>query len=339
MTRNVYLYYQGLSMYPRPEDEECWRFCEGLEASGFYSNTTLQWLDVDLTDPSFLHQINESQSQGIIFLSAEDDDTLPLIIPRIGRPMVFTDFSLSFDERIISSHPEAYLLKKNEEAAAGILARHLLSRGHSRIFFLRSICNEDWENSRMQLFTDTVRQLDPEAMVVGMDHDPIALQSYLLKMKYLSKEMNTINIKNITYKLGEEPCESVSLPRFARIVLNAQSLQMRVAEAHVHQRILSSGCTAVVGSNDKTAIRYMRFCLNEGIRIPDEISLSGFDNNTMGDYRITTIDFGYHTGGTIAANIITQPEIRQHQKSSIIELPCRLIDRNSVKDIEVEWQE
>ncbi len=333
MKKNVHLYYRGLNIYPSTEDEECWKFCEGLEASGFYSNTALKWLNISLGDPSFFQIATNPDSLGIIFLSTCGEMN-PETVLRINRPTVFTDFSLSFSEKVIASYPESYLLVKNEEAAVNILARHLIAKGHKRIFFLKSIEDNIWENIRLNRFVKAINELSSNTEVIQMQHDPIAAKSYRLKMGILSKKMDKIDVKNIAHKLGTEVSELVSITQFATIIQKAHSQQMKIAETYLHKEILKSGCSAVVGSNDKTAIRYLKFCEQEGINIPDSMSVAGFDNSTMGDHRLTSVDFGYRTGGTIAANLITQPDIRLHQKTSIIELPCRLIDRNTVKDNE-----
>ncbi|MFW6253940.1 MAG: substrate-binding domain-containing protein [Chitinivibrionales bacterium] len=332
MSESVHLYYHGLNIYPPSEDEECWKFCEGLEASGFYSNTILKWLKVDLNNPSSINCINNSDSLGVIFLSANNLNT-PNRVLQIKRPIVFTDFSLSFNRSVIASHPDAYLLTKNEEVAAGMVARHLVANGHKRIFFLKSVENLPWEVDRLNLFSSTIKHFDPHIRIISAEHDPITEKSYRLKMRFLYKKIDHIDVKSLTYKLGYKPSETISPARLGKIISRTRFNQMRIAETALFKQIPRFGCTAVVGSNDKTAVRYMYFCQENGIRIPEDISLVGFDNNTTGDHRLTSVDFGYHSGGTVAANIITQPEIRHHQKSSIIELPCRLIDRNTVGSI------
>jgi DNA-binding LacI/PurR family transcriptional regulator len=70
---------------------------------------------------------------------------------------------------------------------------------------------------------------------------------------------------------------------------------------------LSAPPTAVVTVNDLTAVGVVKGLLNSGFRVPEDISVTGFDNTRLAEYSnpsITTVDVHRETLGQLAAEAL-----------------------------------
>lgn len=94
--------------------------------------------------------------------------------------------------------------------------------------------------------------------------------------------------------------------------------------------------TAILVMNDVMAVGVLRAASETGLRVPDDLSLIGFDNREFSDYlipRITTMDLPLHEMGYLAMETLHKT-IRglPHEE---LQLPvCRLIERDSVRDMQ-----
>ena len=85
---------------------------------------------------------------------------------------------------------------------------------------------------------------------------------------------------------------------------------------------LSPPPTAVVAVNDLTAVGVVKGLLNSGFRVPEDISVTGFDNTRLAEYSnpsITTVDVHRETLGQLAAEALhelssaDEPQGREYQ--------------------------
>lgn len=94
--------------------------------------------------------------------------------------------------------------------------------------------------------------------------------------------------------------------------------------------------TAVFAASDAIALGAMRAAIDEGVSIPDEISIIGFNNEDSGAYfnpALTTINAPAYDMGQHGANLVfvaSNLSIRTPLKALI---PCNLIVRESCKSI------
>ncbi|TYR80924.1 LacI family DNA-binding transcriptional regulator [Priestia megaterium] len=83
--------------------------------------------------------------------------------------------------------------------------------------------------------------------------------------------------------------------------------------------------TALLVTNDQVAVGVMTRCAQEGISVPSDIAIIGFDNHPLTSYlQITTIQLPLIEMGEKLFYLFLHPE---HQK---IELPFQLIERKTV---------
>ena len=93
--------------------------------------------------------------------------------------------------------------------------------------------------------------------------------------------------------------------------------------------------SAVCAVNDYVAIHLMRAAAAEGIAIPNELSLTGFDNIELAaelPIPLTTVEQDFFSIGYRAAeHLIDQIEGKHAPSGEIITLPTRLIPRKSAR--------
>ena len=95
-------------------------------------------------------------------------------------------------------------------------------------------------------------------------------------------------------------------------------------------------CTACVCYNDEVANMLVSMCLEQGIRIPDDLSVVGIDNSDLASYcevSLTSAENPVKDLGRIAAQGILNL-INGHSNQESIELNPSIIIRNSVKIID-----
>lgn len=103
--------------------------------------------------------------------------------------------------------------------------------------------------------------------------------------------------------------------------------------AYKQYKFSSKKPTAIFAMNDLMAMGFINAALQDGMNLPDELSIIGFDNRESSRYfrpGLTTIDLpleqmGYESGRALLEAI--KSENRREEK---IVLPCRFIKRDSV---------
>ena len=97
---------------------------------------------------------------------------------------------------------------------------------------------------------------------------------------------------------------------------------------HIVNTLCLDGITAIICENDEVAFNVHMCCLNLGLRIPDDISIAGFDNTdwaTTGNAQITTIDQNFGLIGEAIASALLDEKVKpQHHI-----IPVMLIPRTS----------
>lgn len=91
--------------------------------------------------------------------------------------------------------------------------------------------------------------------------------------------------------------------------------------------------SAVVCYNDTIAVRLIRFCQQAGLRVPEDLSVTGFDNSTLAELiGLTTVAHPGAELGRLAAEAVLQ---LMHDPETPIRrlLPVPLVERRTVADL------
>jgi DNA-binding LacI/PurR family transcriptional regulator len=327
MSRTLQVYYDGHFAYPPASDEPRWKFFEGVESSLAFNNMTVSWVRRHIDHPEFEQTVSSENTTGVLFLATHHVKKRDKLLS-LDMPMVFTDISQALTTEEIAAKDNAFILVKNEEAATYELARLAHWFGHSRILFVKSPAPHDWENRREALFRASLESLDAEARIDSLDLSREVVQRYEGRMKALQAALKELRFGDILNRHG---IRTAAEPRIEAAGIWPLVRQfMRDGFAGPIETAMREKCTLIVCSNDLLAECVHDYLRDRDIKIPRQISLAGFDNRTLGAFRLTSIDFGYQTGGTLAVSLLTEPDVRQRQNSSEIRLPCRLVDRGTV---------
>ena len=92
---------------------------------------------------------------------------------------------------------------------------------------------------------------------------------------------------------------------------------------------------ALAFSSDYDAIEAMNFFFDKGIRVPDQISIVGYDDNIYAEFvrpRLTTVHQDIHQKGVISLRRLHRMIEGETLKEMNIKSPVRLIKRESVKE-------
>ncbi len=321
------VYYDGHTVYPPASDEPRWKFFEGIEASLAFNDLLISWIDAHIDQERFLDAANEDASAGIVFLSAHSVSNGQKLLS-LDTPMVFTDISLPFSRETLATKENAFVLVKNEQAATMELARLAHWLGHSRILFVKTPNCYDWEECRERMFREAMSAFNQDAVIEGVGPDLKAIEVFKERMEGLKNAIEGIHFGEFLRKQGihtkTEPQIQASniWPLVREFVQEGLMASLEAA--------LSKDFTLIVCSNDLLAESIHSFLRRRKMRVPRDISLAGFDNRTLGPYRLTSVDFGYQTGGTLAVSLLAEPDVRQRQSSYTIDLPCRIVNRGTV---------
>ena len=95
---------------------------------------------------------------------------------------------------------------------------------------------------------------------------------------------------------------------------------------------LSHRPTAIIAVNDLLAISTIRAAGDMGLRVPDHVSVVGFDNIPMANYlmpRLTTVTKDAYTAGKNAFEMLQARMQTPDLPRQVIHIPAKLIVRES----------
>lgn len=106
------------------------------------------------------------------------------------------------------------------------------------------------------------------------------------------------------------------------------------------QFIREKKITAVFAASDLYALEFMRFVLKKGVKVPDEISIVGFDDIPLAGQvypALSTVSQDIPLRGKMAVEML-QDQIEGNTTGKSVLLPAKLVERESVADIRVKTE-
>jgi LacI family transcriptional regulator, repressor for deo operon, udp, cdd, tsx, nupC, and nupG len=92
--------------------------------------------------------------------------------------------------------------------------------------------------------------------------------------------------------------------------------------------------TAVVCANDDTAVAFIRTVMDNGVSVPGDVSVLGYDGAAVGQFlspSLSTIQQDSAELGRRAANLIVDLVLAEHLTNDyVVEVPCTIVLRDSV---------
>lgn len=105
------------------------------------------------------------------------------------------------------------------------------------------------------------------------------------------------------------------------------------------ERIVKEGVDAIFCMNDLMAAGCYDYLYEHGIKVGQDISVVGYDNNEITEFlrpHLTTNDIGLTDIGRKSAEMLIkhiEEESEPNLNSNIIKMPCHMVIRESVKRI------
>ena len=121
----------------------------------------------------------------------------------------------------------------------------------------------------------------------------------------------------------------------SELVVETESLSKDAGYMAAKQLMNSKGDpTAVFCASDDLAIGVMNYCHDEGIRVPEDLSVTGMGDIEMASYirpRLTTISIPYYDIGAVSIRQIVKVLREEEQTEVEIKLPFQIHKRESCK--------
>lgn len=213
-----------------------------------------------------------------------------------GRPVVFFD-------RLVHGFEADAVITANRDGAAR-LTRVLLDHGHRRIAYVSTLDDDEPLEPRA-VWDDGVLSFSP------------ALASSVIEDR-LAGVVETLKAASVADPFA-----------FVRLSAGLHGIGRTVAELVLGD----DAVTAVVASDSVIAIEAFRTIRELGLRIPDDVSLVGFDNapwTSVTDPGITVIAQPERELGALATRLLIERIEGSTAAPSVHTLPLELIERGSV---------
>lgn len=234
------------------------------------------------------------QSKGLIFYPREDSRNLDMLYQLVAcnYPLVTVDKAFNCEG--------GFSVTANNVQGAYDLTKHLIDKGHRDICFV-SHAPVDMASSIRDRFIGFCRAMN--------DHG--------------------IEIQTSNYISGFSRYFQDMPPGFSNTPEESKILFDKIAHSLLQS---DTPPTAVFAINDGIAQDLMKAYLSRGVRVPEDVSIAGFDNLPFGEYldpSLTTVDQDFYSMGKKAAEMVVAICENQQLGPRQIALPTRLIERNS----------
>ncbi|MDR3692894.1 MAG: LacI family DNA-binding transcriptional regulator [Fimbriimonas sp.] len=158
-------------------------------------------------------------------------------------------------------------------------------------------------------------------LLVDSGHTRIAHLTYKVEHQFDFRERKRAFIDSI---------EQADLPRLAGgIVETLNTVTIEVAE-----QLVATGATAIVCGNDFLAMQLWDLLDSMGLRVPEDISLTGIDNQMPSVHRgLTTMEFSYAKVGVLAVEALISRISGKSAEECCFEVAPQLRERTSVRQL------
>ncbi len=277
---------------------------------------------------------SESKKNGVGILLADADNTdvwdkLAGFLIYCNDPKMMKGYLAQLPPHL----PRVLLLHREHDASvtnvaaddfggAKLATEHLIAQGHRRISYLLSSSPESLD------YYSPLRRAGYHAALAeaGIEFED-GWVSYLNESnperrfeKNIADQLNEINNPNLGYLMKSE----------------------RRMELWLEHGWRELGCTAIMAHNDSTAIGVMRALGKAGLRVPEDVSVIGFDGTPLCEYStppLTTVEVPLHEIGARALQLLQEQINDCNVVPERVTLPVRFKPGQSVAPLLIENKE
>lgn len=146
--------------------------------------------------------------------------------------------------------------------------------------------------------------------------------------------------EDITSRIGREKLtgyrDGIVSNNLKSFILNAHDIKVETGYkmgAEILETIEKNKITVVFASEDALAIGFISYCYDNGLKVPDDISVAGFGDDLLASiYRpaLTTIQEPYYDMGAVSMRKLIKDLRNEEKLKEVTILPSRIIERGSV---------
>jgi len=256
-----------------------------------------------ITGEELISRAVTSGCAGIIFYPERDNDTTELL-----TTLSVEDFPIVVIDKQFSGIPVNAVTSDNYEGARAV-TQLLYDNGHRNIAFV-----SDFNINTRSTIKDRF-------LGYAMAHKVNGLR---------------LNLDNIVSDFNRSLKESY--PDIYNQVISILPLvdSQHIYFADIITRLINSGITAIVGSNDLVAMYMVKTCEYMGLSVPEDLSIVGFDDHILLQHMgvpITTVRQDFYGMGYRAAELLMKKIDNRAMQAEKVVMPVELIERTSVKKL------
>jgi len=256
-----------------------------------------------VTGEELISRAVNSGCAGIIFYPERDNDTTELL-----TTLSVEDFPIVVIDKQFSGIPINAVTSDNYEGAR-VVTQLLYDKGHRNIAFVA-----DYNINTRSTIKDRF-------LGYAMAHKANGLR---------------INLDNIVSDFNRSLKESY--PDIYNQVFNILPLadSQHSFFADIITRLINSGVTAIVGSNDLVAMYMVKTCEHMGLSVPEDLSIVGFDDHVLLQHMgvpITTVRQDFYGMGYRAAELLMKKIDNRAMPAEKVVFPVELVERTSIKTL------
>ncbi|NLX71454.1 MAG: substrate-binding domain-containing protein [Clostridiales bacterium] len=247
-----------------------------------------------------IHMTEDEKHERDLLLSIPKDGISGLIYYPISRShfdllytMHITGYPIVTIDKHYESMPISYVISDNFNGTYEAVS-HLVELGHKKIAYLAFSAIESISTVRQRFFGYCTAMVD-HGLKVDPDYTVFGLRD---QKKYIVQKYSRMD--------------------FLKPVL---------------ERLLEKGVTAIIAENDYIAVWVQNTLLDMGIKIPQDISIVGFDNLDILEQvgiMLTTVEQNFYEIGRAAADTVIEMIENKERKQIKTIVPVKLIIRESV---------
>lgn len=279
------------------------RLVDAIQGATDFLNTRGYFLGVHSTgrdiyqERVMLSKLVKDGVSGIIYYPLSDSKNLEVL-----NTLCMENYPIVVIDKYFDSLPVSSVVSDNFNGGYEITSR-LIKLGHERIAFLSDAHIEGATSIRDRYF-GYCRALKDHGLEI--DHDIINIGFYDILKNQDTPLSNIIRRNNYTID--------------------------RTYLTEIVNDLLKKKVTAIQAINDDIGTYIEKVCLEMGIRIPQQLSITGFDNIDISehvDVPLTTVEQDFYQIGKRAAEIVVEYIEGDRQECTKETIPVRVIGRSS----------
>ncbi len=221
--------------------------------------------------------------------------------------------------------PQSHIVTTSPDQQVGHdIAAHLYALGHRSVAFISPEVEVAWSRSRL----GGVRE------VFGLDTTLLGAKPIPRPVEWRRRTQGAIERQLMRACSLSELHDDRALATVNMLRWRLREAQLVDQEAKKQQTTfraaLDAGCTAWICGNDFTAFAALEFLHGEGVAVPGEVSVTGFDNAEESLYRdLTTYDFNGRGIAQTMLSAVVAPEqwLRHHGRNAHVPVPGHVVTR------------